>query len=189
MNNILRLMPRPRLVLIIICLVSVMIISLTGCVVSSNPAPATENQNPAPATPPLPEPNTDIPVNTTPPEAVEPSPAVESGRVEVVYFHRTQRCHSCLYAEEQIIVTLNTHFTDELRDGAVTFASIDIQDEANAGVIEKYGAYSSQLFITTATGDTETTIEVIEFWNHIDDDEGFAQLIISRVNSGLEGIG
>jgi hypothetical protein len=124
-----------------------------------------------------------------PPETAAPVPAEETGRVDVIYFHRTQRCHSCTYAEAQTVATLETDFASELADGTVTFASIDIQDEANSEIITKYSAYSSQLFVTTLAGDSETTTEIIEFWDYIDNDDGFSQLIISRVNEALAGIG
>ena len=77
-------------------------------------------------------------------------------RVEVVYFHRTQRCHTCLYAEEQTQYTLETYFKDELASGRVTFQSINVQDEANADIIEKYNNASYlTLCINTVRGGTD----------------------------------
>jgi len=108
-------------------------------------------------------------------------------RVDVVYFHRANRCYSCVYAEEQTVYTLETYFSDELSNGKITFQSVNVQDESNIALIEKYGAYTSQLFISTITGDAEHMEEVIEFWQFIGNDEGFSNLIRNKITSALEG--
>jgi len=117
------------------------------------------------------------------------SDRVNADSVDVVYFHRAQRCHSCTYAEDQTVYTLETYFSEELTNGIITFQSVNVQDEANAALIEKYGAYTSQLFIRTIQGDTEYIEEVIEFWQFIEDDEGFSSLIITKITEALEGTG
>lgn len=105
----------------------------------------------------------------------------------MVYFHRAQRCHSCQYAEEQTLLTLESYFADELESGEITFSSVNVQDENNTDIIEQYGAYSSQLFINVVEGDNENIEEVIEFWDFIDDDEGFSLLIRTKITDALVG--
>jgi hypothetical protein len=117
------------------------------------------------------------------------SDRVNADRVDVVYFHRAQRCNSCVYAEDQTVYTLETYFSEELTSGIITFQSVNVQDEANAALIEQYGAYTSQLFIRTIQGDTEYIEEVIEFWQFIGDDEGFSNLITTKITEALEGAG
>ncbi len=131
--------------------------------------------------------------NSTLPETAEPQPApepqAEVSQVNIVYFHRTNRCHSCKYCEAQTRATLNTYFSDELASGKITFLSVDVQDESNATIIEKYGAYGPQLFISFLNGGTESITEVQEFWDFIDDDDSFSNLIIDKVNEALEAAG
>ncbi len=124
------------------------------------------------------------PDNPTPPEITEPQ--TEVSQVNIVYFHRTNRCHSCKYSEAQTRATLDKYFADELASDKITFVSVDVQDESNASIIEKYGAYGPQLFFSVLKGDTENITEVQEFWDFIDDDEGFSNLIIDKVNEALE---
>ena len=123
----------------------------------------------------------------TPPATTEPQTATEQVRVDVVYFHRSQRCHSCSYAEEQTLLTLESYFADELQSGKVTFTPVNVQDENNADIIEKYGAYSSQLFINAVEGNDENIEEVIGFWDFIDDDEGFSLLVRTKITDALGG--
>ena len=124
---------------------------------------------------------------STPIPAPEPSLTLAVDRVDVVYFHRTNRCRSCLYSEAQTRATLDKYFAEQLASGKITFVSVDVQDESNATIIEKYGAYGPQLFITVLKGNTESIEEVKEFWNFIGDDDDFSNLIIDKVNEALEG--
>ena len=119
----------------------------------------------------------------------DPGLTPEPERVDVVYFHRTNRCHSCTYAEEQTVYTLETYFKEELNNGKLTFTSVDVQDESNIAVIEKYGAYTSQLFINTVMSDTEHIEHVAEIWQLIGNDDAFTLLIQNKITNALEGSG
>lgn len=109
-------------------------------------------------------------------------------RVDVVYFHRTNRCRSCIYAETGIRYTLETYFQKEMSSGKLTFKSVDVQDASSAAIAEKYGAYASQLFINTVTGDTERIEHVTEIWQLIGNDEAFCLAVKNKVMQALEGI-
>jgi thiol-disulfide isomerase/thioredoxin len=109
-------------------------------------------------------------------------------RVEVVYFHRTQRCHTCMYAEEQTCYTLETYFADEMASGKVTFQSINVQDEANADIVEKYNNASYlTLCINTVRGGTDHIEEVTDIWFVIGNDEAFVEIVKSKVEKSLSG--
>jgi len=108
-------------------------------------------------------------------------------RVEVVYFHRTQQCYSCRYAEEGTRHTVETYFGDELANGKVTFQSIDVQDEANTEIINKYGAYTSSLFINTIKDSSDHIEQVTDIWLVIGDDEAFVELVKSKIQKSLNG--
>jgi hypothetical protein len=108
-------------------------------------------------------------------------------RVDVVYFHRTQRCSSCLYAENETLYTLETYFADELASGKLTFQSINVGDSQNAAIVEKYGAYASQLFINTIKDGTDHIEEVTDIWYAIHNDEAFIEIVKNKVEQSLTG--
>jgi hypothetical protein len=109
-------------------------------------------------------------------------------RVEVVYFHRTQRCSTCIYAEEGTRYTLETYFKDELASGKVTFQSINVQDEANADIVEKYNNASYlTLCINTVRGGTDHIEAVTDIWLVIGNDEAFVEIVKSEVEKSLSG--
>lgn len=109
-------------------------------------------------------------------------------RVEVVYFHRTQRCNTCLYAEAGIRYTVETYFTDELASGKVTFEVLNVEDKENATVVEKYGASYLTLLINTIRNGTEHIEEVDEIWYCIGDDEAFIKTVKSEIEKSLSEV-
>ena len=109
-------------------------------------------------------------------------------RVDVVYFHRTQRCNTCIYAEEGTRYTLETYFADELASGKVTFQSINVQDEANADIVEKYNNASYlTLCINTVRDGTDHIEAVTDIWLVIGDDEAFVEIVKSKIEKSLNG--
>jgi hypothetical protein len=110
-------------------------------------------------------------------------------RVDVVYFHRPQRCPTCLCFEERIIYVVNTYFQDELNSGKMTFQVCNIGDSKNAAIVKKYGAISSQLFINTMKDGTDhiTDIQDIWSWHCTRNKEGFDQQVKNVIQQSLNG--
>ena len=122
---------------------------------------------------------------TPPPSDTSLGPA---DRVDVVYFHRTQRCYSCIYAEDGIRYTVETYFADELASGKVTFQSINVQDEVNADIVEKYNNASYlTLCINTVRDGTDHIEAVTDIWLAIGDDEAFVEIVKSKIEKSLNG--
>ena len=121
---------------------------------------------------------------TPPPSNNSTGPA---DRVDVVYFHRTQRCPTCIHAEELTRYTVETHFKDELASGKVTFQSIDLQDSKNTAIVEKYGAYGSQLFINTIKDGTDHIEEATDLYVLIHNDKAFVTALKSKIEKSLNG--
>jgi hypothetical protein len=69
--------------------------------------------------------------------------------VVLVYnFHVTNRCVSCIAIEEATSKTLNTYFAAEMKQGRIKRQILNVDDEANAAISEKYQAFGSGLFVT-----------------------------------------
>jgi len=128
----------------------------------------------SPATPPAPNNSTG---NST-------SPA---DRVDVVYFHRTQRCYSCTYMEDAARYTVETYFADELASGKVTFQVFNVEDEQNADVVEKYQSSYLSLYINTAKDGTDHIELVTDLYTLIGNDEAFAETLKSKIQKSLTG--
>jgi hypothetical protein len=123
--------------------------------------------------------------SATPPNSNNSTGAAD--RVDVVYFHRTQQCYSCRYAEEGTNYTVKTYFADELASGKLTFQSLDVQDSQNAAIVQKYGAYGSQLFINIVRDGTDHIEQVTDIWLVIGKDEAFVEVVKNRIERSLNG--
>ncbi len=143
---------------------------MVGCTAAPATTPAANGGEPGPQEQPNPNTSSD-----------------QVDRVDVVYFHRTQQCYSCRYVEAKTRYTVETHFKDELASGRVTFQSINVQEKANADIIEKYGAYTSSLFINTVRDGTDHIEEVKKVYRLIGKDEAFVEALKSQIEQSLNG--
>jgi len=151
----------------------------------------------SPATPPTSPPDEPAvpPATTTTPSDEPSTPQTQDGtmdllnRVDVVYFHRPQRCPTCLCFEERITYVVNTYFQDELKSGKLTFGVYNIGDSKNTDIVRKYSAVSSQLFINTVKDGTDriTDIQKIWSWGCRTNKQGFDQQVKSAIEQSLKG--
>jgi hypothetical protein len=114
-----------------------------------------------------------------------PPPSIDNG-VEVVYFHRAQRCAGCIHAQDMTEYTLNTYFAEELENGEIVFVALNLQDAANAAMVQKYGAYTSSLFINDVEEGVEQIEQVTDIWLVLWDDEEFVELVKTEIEERLE---
>ena len=114
--------------------------------------------------------------------------AVTADRVEVVYFHRAQRCKSCIYAETGTRYTLETYFKDELASDKIIFKVVNVEDKKNANSVKKYGAFTSSLFINTIIDSSDHIEEVKEIWFVLGKDKAFFEVVKSKIEESLKGI-
>ncbi|MCX6009502.1 MAG: nitrophenyl compound nitroreductase subunit ArsF family protein [Chloroflexi bacterium] len=156
----------------------------------ANPAPpATPPSNESPGlsqtAPPANEPSGAPDIKTPPPNQSPSSP----DRVDVVYFHRPQRCPTCLCFEERIRYVVNTYFQKELSNGKMTFGVYNIGDNKNADIVKKYGAVGSQLFINTVKDGTDYIRDIQDIWSWgcRSNKEGFDQKVKSIIEQSLKG--
>lgn len=118
----------------------------------------------------------------------QPPPPDRTSWVEVVYFHRSNRCNGCIYAEDATNYTIQTYFGTELSSGELVFKVYNLQDEANAESVEKYEAHSSSLFINEIKTGTDQIEEVTDIWTKLGRDEAFIEVVRTAIEEHLENI-
>jgi hypothetical protein len=117
--------------------------------------------------------------------AVKGSVNVTAGpdRVELLYFHRTERCQSCNNAEQYIRDTLDNYYADEIQSGLLSLQSIDYQiDRAMA---EKYNVKVQGLKIATTRGGQVSIKDVPEVWTYVRDRDAFMGFMESVLDKEL----
>jgi hypothetical protein len=110
-------------------------------------------------------------------------------RVDVVYFHQSQRCPTCLCFEERVRYVVSTYFQQEVDSGKMSFGVYDISDKQNTDIVNKYGAVGSQLFINNVRDGTDNIedIQDIWSWNCRVDKVGFDQKVRNLIQQSLNG--
>ncbi len=125
------------------------------------------------------------PSPTTPP--VSSNSSGPADRVDVVYFHRTQRCYSCTYMEDAARYTVETYFAHELASGKVTFQVFNVQEEENADIVEQYQASYLSLYIDTVKEGADHIELVTELYPLIGQDEAFVETLKTKIEKCLNG--
>ena len=156
------------------------IIMVTGLLVACESAPPEIT-----TLPPQEEPSETPEVTTPSPEQPQTTP----DRVDVVYFHRSQRCKKCICFEERISYVVETYFQDELDNGKMTFKVLNSGDEENAVIAIKYGAVGSQLFINVVTNGVDHIKDIPDIWSWgcTKDEQGFDTAVKNVIEQSLNG--
>lgn len=78
---------------------------------------------------------------------METQAAVNSNRIEVLYFHGTQRCITCRAIEKHTKELLDSLYSNELENDTIVYRTIDISKKENEDIANKYEVTWSSLFI------------------------------------------
>jgi len=84
-------------------------------------------------------------------------------KIEVIDFHSTHRCFTCNAIEENTKYTLDTYFSKEMKEGKITFQIINVDEEINNKIAEKFEASGTSLFINTIKNGTEKQTNITNF--------------------------
>ncbi len=115
--------------------------------------------------------------------------AAPKDRVAVMYFHRTQRCPTCLkmgsYTEEAV----KTGFAGEIKAAKVAFHYIDFENEKNAAYTKAYRITGPTLIVAKVSGKKVLEYKNLEeMWSLVTDKEAFLGYVQANVNAYLESL-
>ena len=110
--------------------------------------------------------------------------AAPADRVVVMYFHRTQRCPTCLrmgsYSEEAVV----KGFAKQIKDGTVEFHYIDFQDEKNAALTKGYKVGGPTLIVAQVVGNKVKEYKnLTEMWAKNRDKDVFLKYVRDNVTA------
>lgn len=107
-------------------------------------------------------------------------------KIEVIDFHGSRRCYSCQTIEKYTKETLEEFFQPELRDGIITFQSINVEEEQNKAIVEKYQARGSSLFINPIVDGEDNIAEDIQVWRLLANERNFKQYLKTKIDNLLK---
>ena len=107
-------------------------------------------------------------------------------RVLAVYFHRTERCPTCLkmgsYSEEAVTKGFDT----QVKEGTVEFRYVDFQDEKNAKLVKAYKITGPTLIVVKVAGSKVKEYKNLkEIWTKVREKPEFVQYVHENVEAYL----
>ena len=84
-------------------------------------------------------------------------------KIQVIDFYTTHRCKTCLKIENNTKNLLETAFKKEMEAGTLSFQTINIDDEANYAMAERFEAAGTALFINVIKDGKEQHIDLTSF--------------------------
>ncbi len=89
--------------------------------------------------------------------------AQKAPRLKIVYFHAEHRCPTCISIEENTKKTLNKYFAEQLKNGTISLQVLNIEDDKNQQMVEKYKAEGSSLFLTIKVNGKDVNTDLTNF--------------------------
>jgi len=117
---------------------------------------------------------------------IDPNSNVE--RVEVIHFHSTHQCYSCITLGNYTEEIVNTYFSNEVKNGRLTFSHINVDLPQNKEITEKYGATGSSLWIGVYNDTGFYKEEDFKVWYKVTDKEDFVNYTKSLIEKRLNGV-
>lgn len=69
-------------------------------------------------------------------------------KLQIYYFHLTNRCHTCTSIEAELRKGLDSLFIKDLNTDILRFASLNCETKENEAIARKYDAYGATLAFT-----------------------------------------
>ena len=124
--------------------------------------------------------NPDTNITSSAPQSIAPA-----DKIEVVHFHGTQQCWSCITVGEFALQTIKEKFPDEYDSGKIVFKDINGELPENREIVVKYQARGSSLFINALRDKQDNIQEEIKVWYLVNNEEQFIGYFEKRLNTLL----
>ena len=110
-------------------------------------------------------------------------------KIEVLDFHSTHRCMTCNAIEANTKYTLNTYFSEELKEDKITFQVINVDKKENERIAEKFEASGTSLFLNVIKNGKETQINLTDFaFLNGNDQEAFSKELKTKIDTELKAL-
>lgn len=124
--------------------------------------------------------------NTVTEQQTGQSEVTKTDKIEIIDFHATRRCFSCQTVEAFARATLEEFFQPELRDGKITFQSINVEEAENQAIAQKYQASGSALFVNVISNGVDHISEEATVWRLVRDELAFKEYFKNKIETLLD---
>ncbi len=110
----------------------------------------------------------------------------EVTEVEVYYFHRNRRCGPCRAIENLAKKTMETYYTQEMQNGEVVFRIVNVEQQENREVAQKFRVVSTALYLNVKNGTEEKASNLTGFaYRHARNEEAFLNGLKEQIDVAI----
>jgi len=106
-------------------------------------------------------------------------------KIEVVHFHATQQCWSCITVGEYAFKTIKEKFPEEYKNGTIVFKDINGELPKNKDIVIKYQAGGSSLFVNAITNGKDNIEEDVTVWRLVVNEGQFINYFQNKLSKLL----
>ncbi len=110
---------------------------------------------------------------------------ISAEKIEVVHFHATQQCWSCITVGEYALKTIKEKFPEEYKNGTIVFRDINGELPENKDMVVKYQARGSSLFVNAITAGKDNIKEDVTVWRLVSNENQFIGYFQNKLNKLL----
>jgi len=111
--------------------------------------------------------------------------AVPADKIEVVHFHGTNQCWSCITVGQYALKTIKEKFPEEFASGKIVYKDINGELKENRDIVMKYQARGSSLFINAIRGGKDDIAEDVTVWRLVNSESRFVNYFENKLKSLL----
>ncbi len=119
------------------------------------------------------------------PTAMPSVSVVPADKIEVVHFHGTQQCWSCITVGEYALKTIKEKFPEEFASGKIIYKDINGELKENREIVMKYQARGSSLFINAIREGKDDIAEDVTVWRLVNSESQFVNYFEKELKSLL----
>ena len=110
--------------------------------------------------------------------------------IEVLDFHSTHRCMTCTTIEEKTRAMLAESYAKEMKNGVITFQTINVDEESNKELAEEFAAYGTALFLHVIKNGESTQVDLTNFafMSAMNEDGSFEDGLKTEIEKALQAL-
>lgn len=106
-------------------------------------------------------------------------------KLEVYYFHRTQRCYSCKTIGQYVRETMEQKYGEQIKSGLIDFRELNVELPENKNIAKKYQASGSSLYINRIIDNNDNIEQDTNVWRLLGDETKFKKYLEDKINAYL----
>ena len=110
---------------------------------------------------------------------------ISAEKIEVVHFHGTQQCWSCITVGEYALKTIKEKFPEEYKNGTIVYRDVNGELPENRDIVMKYQARGSSLFVNAIIAGKDNIEEDVDVWRLVNDENQFINYFQNKLNKLL----